>query len=439
MTAKRRGNRAVIYDRTSVRDDASMEEHVKRCKSYCTSQKLKVVEGGVLTDRGVSGFHDRARPRWVKVKEMVASGQVDVVVFFALSRIERNVARTFQFAELCEANGVTFVSVTEDINTGGPYGRVILAVMAAFAEVESLAKRERALMGREMNEREGYYSGGSPGFGFRSVKDGDHWRVVVEAPEAEMLRDAAYRVLNGKAGVQTIAKEWNAAGVKTVGGRTKGGGKEWTPSHVRMVLEAERNVPGILAASTHRKLLRLFEGRKTGVAPERYLLTGLLRCGKCGAKMVGRAGRYICKNGPDGSRVHLSAVTGPVDEYIIAQAEERPERKREHVPDPAAPLIKEREGVLQEMRDLGANLDLPDEVLQARADALKAKLDDIEQQIEEGVPEAETEFHGDGDIEFTERDDFRAWLDTLVKDAVLTPASKGASRFDPTRLRLTWR
>lgn len=416
--------RAVIYDRTSVRDEPSMEEHLGRCRAWCTANDHEVV--AEHTDLGISGFHDRVRPGWDAVKRMVERGECDVVVFFALSRIERSVLRTFQFAELCRQHDVAFASVTEQIDSGGPWGKVILAVLSAAAEIESLMKHERAILGRERNDREGLWSGGRLPFGWRVVGEGARKRLEVIEEQATLIRKSARRLLNGEVGLKTLAREWNAAGFRTSGGR------RWSYGHVRQTLENPRHVPKILTESTHRVLLERFAGRRTGRREERCLLTGLLRCAKCAAPMTGRGDAYVCRAT---GTVHLSARRNYVDETVIAAVSERPPAEPVVVHDPSEPIVRQREEVLDRMRALGADLDLPETVLKARADALQAELDQLEIAIDEAKPPG----YFAGLYERVESFEERGWLEAMIADLVLYPAPPGLNRWDPERVQITWR
>jgi site-specific DNA recombinase len=82
----------------------------------------------------------------------------------------------------------------------------------------------------------------------------------------------------------------------------------------------------IISEAEHRRVLALMEERKVSGrrAPRRYLLTGLLRCGRCGNTLYSSAReatrRYVCLSGPDhGGCGRLTIVAGPLEE-LVAQA-----------------------------------------------------------------------------------------------------------------------
>ncbi|MFL6137688.1 MAG: zinc ribbon domain-containing protein [Frankiaceae bacterium] len=83
--------------------------------------------------------------------------------------------------------------------------------------------------------------------------------------------------------------------------------------------------PIISAQDCDRIVARLDQQATSGRrAPRRYLLTGLLRCGRCENRLYSSARettrRYVCSAGPDhGGCGRLSAIAAPVEE-LIAEA-----------------------------------------------------------------------------------------------------------------------
>lgn len=130
---------------------------------------------------------------------------------------------------------------------------------------------------------------------------------VVERERAA-IRQAAEDLLAGVS-VREIMRRWNAEGLRTAAGR------EWIPETVRETLKRP-SLGGIvehdgtpvgkldgepsLDARTFERLRALFAGRKRGrVAGERYLGTGILRCGVC---QVTLSAHKQTTHYPDGTR-----------------------------------------------------------------------------------------------------------------------------------------
>lgn len=124
---------------------------------------------------------------------------------------------------------------------------------------------------------------------------------VVEA-EAAAIVDAAARVLAGET-LSAVVRQWNDRGMTTAAGGP------WRVNSLSSLLVQPRLVgpPQILDEDTHARLVALHASRGKGPrrATRRYLLTGLLRCWRCGGSMRGMprskgADLYVCPGPPHG-------------------------------------------------------------------------------------------------------------------------------------------
>lgn len=150
---------------------------------------------------------------------------------------------------------------------------------------------------------------GRRGFGYSRDRS-----EVVEA-EAAAVRDAARRVLAGDT-LSAIVQEWNRAGLRTASGGP------WRVNSLSNLLLQPRlagldgsEAPAILDTGTHHALVELHASRRKGPRrpTRRYLLTGLLRCWRCGGRLRGMprarsADLYVCP-GPAHGGCSGTAVT----------------------------------------------------------------------------------------------------------------------------------
>jgi len=141
---------------------------------------------------------------------------------------------------------------------------------------------------------------------------------VVES-EACAIREAARRVLAGDT-LSSVVKDWNDRGITTAAGGP------WRVNSLSSLLLQQRLVapPQILDEETHARLVALHASRGKGPrrATRRYLLTGLLRCWRCGGGMRGMprtkgADLYVCP-GPAHGGCSGTAVTADHAETAIA-------------------------------------------------------------------------------------------------------------------------
>jgi len=88
---------------------------------------------------------DRRRPVLTKLLHQVSAG--DCIVVYKLDRIARSTRHFLQVMDELQERGVKFKSLTESLDTSSPSGRMIMQVLAAFAEFELSMIQERTRAG----------------------------------------------------------------------------------------------------------------------------------------------------------------------------------------------------------------------------------------------------------------------------------------------------
>lgn len=86
----------------------------------------------------------------------------DTVIVESISRIARNTRDLLTIISNLTEKGVEFVSLKENIDTTTPYGRFMLTVFGALAELERESILERQREGIEIAKAEGKYKGRKP-------------------------------------------------------------------------------------------------------------------------------------------------------------------------------------------------------------------------------------------------------------------------------------
>ena len=144
-------------------------------------------------------------------------------------------------------------------------------------------------------------------------------RTGVVRAEAAAIVDAATRVLAGET-LSAVVRDWNDRGLTTAAGGP------WRVNSLSSLLVQPRLVgpPQILDADTHARLVALHASRAKASrrATRRYLLTGLLRCWRCGGSMRGMprakgADLYVCPGPPHGG-CSGTAITADHAEDAVA-------------------------------------------------------------------------------------------------------------------------
>ena len=127
-------------------------------------------------------------PEYDRLLSDIRAGVVDVLVVWDIDRLTRRPLQLEQFAETCEAAGMT-----EDIHTvSGPVALLFARIKGAVAAEEARKTAERVARKKIELAQAGKYHGGSRPFGFEP--DG----VTIREDEAVLIREPAQRILEGE-------------------------------------------------------------------------------------------------------------------------------------------------------------------------------------------------------------------------------------------------
>lgn len=207
--------RAVYYTRVShdnqVEDGSSLDNQDDRIKKFCELHNYQIV--GSFSDPGVSGRKFENRPDFMKMIKMVEKHQTDVVIVYSLSRFGRNVKDTLKWISYLESRGVSFYTLDFQIDTTTSHGKLMLQMMAAFAEFESNQRGEliQSVM-KYLKKEQKVYCGPTP-LGF-DKKDG---KLVVNEDEMTLVRKIF--LWKPKFSNSTIATMCNDSGYQTKKGK----------------------------------------------------------------------------------------------------------------------------------------------------------------------------------------------------------------------------
>lgn len=113
----------------------------------------------VYMDIGISGAKAQ-RPGLDQAIDQLRDG--DSLVVWRLDRLGRSTRHVLTLIEDLETRGVKFRSVTEAIDSAGPMGKVLLTIIAAFAEMERQVLRDRTNAGLEAARARGRKGGRKP-------------------------------------------------------------------------------------------------------------------------------------------------------------------------------------------------------------------------------------------------------------------------------------
>ena len=190
---------AVIYTRVSTQEQAkhglSLGIQEKQCRAYAEMRGLSVA--GVCTDAGVSGGKPLGdRPAGERLLLWTGENGQDEdftdVIALKLDRLFRNAADALTTTQEWTKRGVSLHLVDMGgmaIDTSKPMGRMMLTMLAGFAEFEHATIRERTKSGLDAKRASGGYCGGSPPYG-KKLFQGE----LVDSPHEILAMDMLRRL-----------------------------------------------------------------------------------------------------------------------------------------------------------------------------------------------------------------------------------------------------
>ena len=285
----------------------SLDAQRDSAESYIKSQKINgwKLLPDYYDDGGYSGGTTE-RPALKRLLADVQAGKVDIIVVYKMDRLSRSLLDFMNMAEFLEQRNVSFVSVTQDINTSTSTGRMMLNILMTFSEYERAVITERIKDKIAGAKKRGKYCGGAPVLGY-DVKP--KVKKLKINPEEARIVVSAYKLYLKHGSSKVVAKLLNEKGFTTKSWTSNKGkfhpGRPFNPAIVHRMLTnvlylGKVNHHGTSYEGEHEAIIetKLWEsvqqvvkananvpaGFKKNVVNSPF--KGLLKCGYCGGSFV---------------------------------------------------------------------------------------------------------------------------------------------------------
>ncbi len=135
--------KAALYARVSTTNGQDPTVQTRELKEYCERRGWKLA--GEYVDTGISGAREK-RPELDRMMADAHRRRFDAVVVWKFDRFARSVSHLLRALETFKALGIEFVSLSEQVDTSTPMGKMVFTVLGAVAELERslIAERVRA-------------------------------------------------------------------------------------------------------------------------------------------------------------------------------------------------------------------------------------------------------------------------------------------------------
>ena len=283
---------------------------------------------GEYLDDGYSGtLALEKRSDGLRLMEDAKAGKFDVVAFLKTDRLARSLRHLLDIVDFFDEINVTLRCVQEPFDTTTPAGRMVVHMMASFAEMERETILIRTSMGRERIAKDGRWTGGIVPYGYHVSDAGylvpaDTPREGFQFSESEVIG----RIFDWVAEAQETArgaaqrlntesipawKKWHRKGMPEPEYRMSKTG-QWWPNHVSKMIRSTiyrgehtfgnnitREVPALVDTETWGKANRQLTSNKRLPRvhdKHKYLLRNLITCESCGAAYNGHQQQSARKN-----------------------------------------------------------------------------------------------------------------------------------------------
>jgi site-specific DNA recombinase len=349
--------RVAIYNRIS-NDPQGIEAGVERQREDCEALagRLGWQVAKTYVDNDLSAWSGKRRPDYQQMLDDIRAGKVDAVIVWHEDRLTRLPRELEEFADTCLKAGVhRLVSCYGDTDLSNSDDMLTLRIKGAVAKNQSDAASRRLRRKHLELAQSGRPNGGRRPYGYEGAVHDAHGQIInrdraykaVVPAEAERIKEAAERVLAGES-MRSVAKDWNEQEVPT-----SNGGGLWNQGNLKRILVSPRiaglrehkaktypaSWEAIITPEQHELLTTLLTDparrTKPKAAGRKYLLSGLLTCGKCGRLLFAKNTAkdrvvYACRimGGPRGGCGGVQRRIGVVDEFVteaVLSALESPE------------------------------------------------------------------------------------------------------------------
>ncbi|MFC1939925.1 recombinase family protein [Chloroflexota bacterium] len=312
--------RAVIYARVSTDEQVegySIDAQLRAGRNFAHEKEWGLINEYVDEGKSARSEDITRRPKFQEMLKAASEKEFDVLIVHKLDRFSRNLLVTLRSFDELSKRGITFISITEQIDFTTPMGRVFLAMAGAFAQFYSDNLSQETKKGWTERKTRGLYGGTLP-FGASKGEDGV---PIPDMQERNLDNNGSKSTLRNYEGLQ-MAFEQSAQGksdreiaiaLNTAGYRTTGthGPRPFSKDTIKNMLKNRfylGYIPGgnggwlkakhapFVKEELFEEAQKLRARRTTNRVSIRsdatiYSLSGIARCAPCGNTLRSYKGR----------------------------------------------------------------------------------------------------------------------------------------------------
>ncbi len=274
-----------LYIRVSTEAQAeegfSIQAQSERLAAYCKAMGWDHCQAYI--DGGFTGSNLN-RPEMQRLIADVEAGKIRSVIVYKLDRLSRSQKDTlFLIEDVFMPKNVDFISLNESIDTSTPYGRAMIGILSAFAQLERENIFIRTRMGMLERVKQGYWPGGGcTPFGYDYDREQGTLIPNTDAVIVRKMYDLYIQGYSAQRIADMLGLRYDRLVTQILSRKSNLGvisykGEEYKGRHAPIVSQE------VFELAMQKMKERSQKARAT--TKRHHLLTGLVYCGACGAKM----------------------------------------------------------------------------------------------------------------------------------------------------------
>ncbi len=274
---------AALYIRVSTENQAeegySVQAQTEKLIAYCKIKEISNYE--LYVDAGFTGSNLN-RPEMQRLICDANDGKVSHIIVYKLDRLSRSQKDTLYLIEdVFIPNEISFISINENMDTSTSYGRAMIGILSAFAQLERENIFMRTRMGMLERVKQGYWMGGGRvPYGYDYDRQSG---VIVPNNDAEKVKLAYDLYIKGYSAnriAKIIGLKYDRLVMQILCRKSNTGAIVFNGVEYKGLHEA------IVSEETYEKAMqKMRERSRNRITSGSNLLAGLCFCGECGARM----------------------------------------------------------------------------------------------------------------------------------------------------------
>lgn len=258
--------RVAAYARVSTDEAEQLNSYNVQCEYYTTyiQGKPEWEFVGLYADEGITGTSAKRRKEFQRLIKDALDDKIDLILVKSVSRFARNTVDSLQTVRSLRDKGVRVFFEKENIDSMDAKCDMILSIYSSLAEEESRSISTNIRWAHQKKVERGEVV-----FNFKNLygyTQDEEKNVTIKIQEAEVVREIYHKYLIGYS-LGSIIRELKETGIKS-----PMGGKKWSSSTVKRILENEKYIGDVILQKTYKRdFLTQRRVLNTGQAPQKYV------------------------------------------------------------------------------------------------------------------------------------------------------------------------